>query len=103
MISSLRKYRNPHFDKLIIVRIHINSVRNKFDLLSEQFQESVNMLMICETKIGNSFPNDQFQIIGSNTPFRIDNNKNGGGMMIFIREDISTKLLLMDKSNKSLY
>ena len=54
------------------------------------------MLMICETKIDNSFPNGQFQIKIFNTPFRLDSDKNGVGLIIFSREDISAKLLYMD-------
>ena len=54
------------------------------------------MLMICETKIDNSFPNGQFQIKIFNTPFRLDRDKNGFGLIIFSREDISAKLLYMD-------
>lgn len=43
-----------------------------------------------------SFPNGQFQIKIFNTPFRLDSDKNGVGLIIFSREDISAKLLYMD-------
>ena len=84
--------------RLVVVHINTNSVRNKFDLLSEQIPRNVDMLMICETKTEDSFPNVQFQIL----PFRFDRDKNVGSIMIFIREDIPTKLLLIDKSNERL-
>ena len=49
--------------------------------------------MISETKIDKSFPLPQFKVNGFNALFRIDRNSNGGGIMLFVREDISTKLI----------
>ena len=105
-ISSLRKSTNLNFCKLVISHINVNSlthsfpmrlfstpwkhqrrcigsewVKNKFDLLSEQIQENVDMLMIFETKIDDSFPIGQFQIRVFNTLFRLDGDKNGGGIL----------------------
>ena len=51
------------------------------------------MLMISETKLDSSFPNGQFQIHGYSEPYRLDKNGNGGGILVFIREDIPTKLI----------
>ena len=48
--------------------------------------------MISETKLDSSFPNGQFQIHGYSEPFTFDRNGNGGGILVFIREDIPTKL-----------
>ena len=77
------------------------SLRKKFDLLFEQTQGIEDMLMICETKIDNSFPNDQFQIAGFNIPFRL--SKSVGDAVILIREGIIAKLLYMYKFNESHY
>ena len=49
--------------------------------------------MISETKNYESFPLGQFNINSFNTPFRLDSNSNGGGIMIFVREDIPAKLI----------
>ena len=49
--------------------------------------------MISETKLDSSFPNGQFQIHGYSEPYRLDKNGNGGGILVFIREDIPTKLI----------
>ena len=35
----------------------------------------------------------QFMIDGYSKPYRIDRNKHGGGVIIYIREDIPSKLL----------
>ena len=50
--------------------------------------------MISETKLDPSFRNDQFHIHGFSEPYRFDKNGNGGGILLYIREDIPSKLIL---------
>ena len=50
--------------------------------------------MISETKLDQSFPNGQFRIHGFSEPYRFDINGNGGGIFLYIREDIPSKLIL---------
>ena len=55
--------------------------------------EETDILMITETKLDDSFPASQFFMEGFCTPFRLDRNKNGGGILLYIRSNItSTKL-----------
>ena len=49
--------------------------------------------MISETKLDSSFPNRQFQIHCYSEPYRPDRNGNGGGILVYIRQDIPTKLI----------
>ena len=42
-------------NKLIFGHLNINSLRNKFDLLSEQVKGSIDILMVPETKFDGSF------------------------------------------------
>ena len=44
--------------------------------------------MKSETKIDDSFPKGQFLMEGYSTTFRLDRNAHGGGIMIYIRDDI---------------
>ena len=52
--------------------------------------------MISETKVDNSVPDGQFFLDGFGTPFRLDRNRNGGGIMLFIRNDIPAKVVSTD-------
>ena len=52
--------------------------------------------MVSETKPDDSFPESQFLIDGFHSSFRFDCNKNGGGIIFYIREDIPAKLLSHD-------
>ena len=49
--------------------------------------------MISETKLDNSFPEGQLLISGYGVPYIIDRNCHGGGIILFVREDIPSKLL----------
>ena len=56
-------------------------------------QGKVDILVLTETKLDNSFPTNQFLIEGYSKPFRLDKNRNGEGLLVHIREDIPCKKL----------
>ena len=85
-----------NLNKLIFAHLNINSIRNKFELLSEQIKGNVDVLMISETKIDDSFPVGQFLIEGFCTPYRLDRNSKGGGILLYVREDIPSNLITVD-------
>ena len=91
--SILGSLRRRHLKNLIIAHLNINSLQNKFDFLVDQIKVKDDLLMISETKLDESFPHSQFKISGFSKPFRLDRNCNGGGIMLFIREDIPAKLI----------
>ena len=74
-------------------RVNINSVRNKFDAHREIASQNLDILVIAETKIDASFPLGQFAIEGFATPFRLDRNANGGGLLVYVRCDIPSHRL----------
>ena len=47
-----------------------------------------DIFMVTETKLDDSFPASQFNVKGFSTPFRPDRNKNGGGIILYIRSYI---------------
>ena len=94
--KSLKNIRISNLNKLIFGHLNTNSLRNKFDLFSEQIKGLIDILMVSETKFDDSFPKGQFLIDGFHSPFRFDRNKNGGGIMLYVREDIPAKLLSHD-------
>ena len=80
-------------NRIILAHLNINSSRNKPDLLVDQIKGNVDVLAISETKLDDSFPAGQFKIPGYTSPFRLDQNQNGGGILVFVREDIPVKFL----------
>ena len=52
--------------------------------------------MISELKLDDRFSHGQSLIDRFHTPFRFDRNKNGGGILLYVREDIPAKILSHD-------
>ena len=63
---------------LAIAYLNIISIRNKIALLKPIILETVDILVMAETKLDNTFTTNQFTINGFNPPFFYDRNKNGG-------------------------
>ena len=85
------RLKNPGM--LVCAHLNINSLKNKFDLLTNIVKDKIDILMISETKLDSSFPKGQFHLHGFSEPSRLDRNGNGGGMLVFIREDIPSNLI----------
>ena len=91
-VVSLYSIRTRNLNKLVVAHLNINSLRLKFDSPAQKITGNVDILMISETKLDNSFPDGQFLIEGYSKPYRIDRNCHGGGML-YVRADIPSKLL----------
>ena len=50
-------------------------------------------MLISETKIDGSFTNSIFSIDGFTPPYRKDRTNMGGGIILYVREDIPSKEL----------
>ena len=89
-------------NRIKIGQLNINSIRNKFDLLVPTVVGNLDILLITETKIDSSFPEAQFEIDGFTTPYRVDRDCRGGGILLYIRQDIPSKLLINLKISENL-
>ena len=78
---------------MVFAHLNINSIRNKFELLSEQVRGNAHVLMVSETKIDDSFPIGNFLIHGLSPPYSFDCESKGGGIMLYIRGDIPSNFL----------
>ena len=97
-IESLKAIRKRNLNRIVVAHLNINSLRNKFDYLIKKIMGNIDILMISETKLDNSFPIGQFLINGYSEPFRIDRNSQGGGIILYVREDIPSKLVAIETS-----
>ena len=92
----MKALHSDNSNKLIFAHININSIRNKFEFLSTQLKENIDVLMVSETKIDNWFLVGNFVIDGFSIPYRLDRDSNDGGIMLHVREDIPSNLLTTD-------
>ena len=91
--SELKNLRLKSVGRLVIGYLNINSVRNKFEGLKDFVSDNIDILIVAETKIDNSFPKGQFFMQGYSEPFRLDRNSNGCGLLVYVKEDIPSKQL----------
>ena len=65
------------------------------------FKNNVDILMISETKLDDSFPTARFLLHGFSATYRRDRNSKDGGILMYIREDIPSRLLNSKSNSKS--
>ena len=83
--------RNQNPFRVIIGHINKNSIRNTFESLVSFINNNLDILMISETNIYDTFPASQFLIEGFSVPYRLDRIAKGEGILLYIREDIFSK------------
>ena len=76
--------------------MNLNSIKSKSELLKDQIKGNIDILMISETKIDDTFPYSQFVIKGFSTPYRLDRDSNGGGILLYVIEDIPSNLIAIE-------
>ena len=67
-----RKLKSDNPNKLIIGHLNINSIRYKFECLCDIIENNIDILLISETKLNDTFPNGQFIMNGFHPPRRKD-------------------------------
>ena len=85
--------RRETSNNLVFAHINMNSLGNKFALLVDQVKGNMDVLMIFETKIDDSFPLENFLISGFIKAYRLHRDSLGGGILLYVREDILSNLL----------
>ena len=89
----MKNLRLKNVNKTIIGQINIISTSSKFNQLKELVLKHGDVLVVCETKIDETFLSSQFHMDGFSLPYGPDRNHNGGFVMTFVKEDVRSKLL----------
>ena len=80
--------RKKHQNRLIFSTLNINSIPNKLDDIRTTTADFVDILVITESKLEQSFLEAQFFINRFSKSFRKDRNRHGGRLLMHIKEDI---------------
>ena len=91
-VNFLHQQRLKYAKNLIIGHLNINSIRNKFLDFKELVLSETDICLISETKLDDSFPDQQFHLNGYKT-FRKVWNKFGGRLILFVKENIHCKVV----------
>ena len=100
-IDSLFNIRKHHFNKVIMAHININSLRNKFDMLTDSVTEYIDLLVIYETKLGDTFPHALYHLKDFSNSYRLGRNSHGGGILVCVRDNIPSNLVKLDQKFKN--
>ena len=84
-VASSEKFRLENPNKLVFSHLNINSIRNKFELLTNIIQGKLDILL----------GSGQFIIPGFAPPYRFDRNSKGGGLLLYLGEDIHSKIIFV--------
>ena len=77
----------------MIGQVNINSIRNKLKMLTSLITNEIDVFLLSETKIDETFPLEQFLVSGFAKSLRLDRNSRGGDIMLFITDNIPFTLL----------
>ena len=77
--------------------LNINSLPGKFDQLKVVIENNIDILIATETKNDSRFFSSPFMIEGFSMSFRFDRNRSGGGVIVYVRDDIPSKQLAKHK------
>ena len=55
-------------NKIIIGNLNINSLLNKFEQLKDIFMQHIDILVLTETKLDDTFPTEQYLVNGFSEP-----------------------------------
>ena len=64
-------------------QLNVNSIRNKFEMLTSFIANKIDFLLYPETKIGEIFPLEQFLVSGFAKPLRFERNSSGDDIVNF--------------------
>ena len=92
-MSHLRNLMSKNTGSIIFSYLNINSIRNKFESLCELVAGNVDTLCIAKTKLDPAFPNSQFSIPGFHNPLRMDVSSRRGGILVYIKSSLPSKML----------
>ena len=62
-------------------------------MLSYMIRNKIDILMISESNLDDTFPTSQLVIDSVTKSFRLDCNRNGGGILLYVKNNITETLL----------
>ena len=94
-LQILQNLRLKYNNNFLFGYININSLRNKIiDLREIIYNLRLDYFVISETKLDKSFPSAQFALNEYEIRCRKDRDKNGGGLIEYIRQGVICKRLI---------
>ena len=102
--TGLKTFRFMNPKNSIKGNLNIKSLRNKFESIKPIISSNFDIFLVLEAKLDESFPSNQFSVNGYRM-FRQDRNCFGGGLCIYVKENIASKQSNshLDKETEAIY
>ena len=100
--SLLKDIFRKNMNSIKLGHLNINFITNKFVLLVPAVVKRFDILLITETKIDSCFTEAQLEVDGFTTPYRVDRDCHGGAILLDIRQDIPSKILINLRTSENL-
>ena len=83
--------RTKYNESIVIGHLNVNHIENKFQPFVSLVKYKLDIVLLSETKLDNSYPPSQFVIQGYWNLFSRDGDAHGGGRLLYVRDDIACK------------
>ena len=93
---SLRNLRLENPNRIMIGQLNINSIRNKLEMLTSLITNEIDVFLLSEIKIDETFPLEQFLISGFAKLLRLDRNSRCGGIMLLLEIIVLSEWYLLE-------
>ena len=93
--SLLRNQRLDYPKNVIFGHLNINSLRNKFESISELITGKFDIFLINETELDASFPSNHFAMSGYKF-VRKNRSKFGGGIAFYINDQLPSRIMKIE-------
>ena len=93
MFDRLNAFRLKNPKKITLGHLNINSIPNKFEGIMTLVSNKLDVFLISETKIDDTFPDAQFLHKGYCVPHRKDRKIGAGGLLLYTNENIPSRKL----------
>ena len=88
--SQVQQHRLHNPKNVILEHLNANYLRNKIETVEELMRNNIDISLFSESKLDETFPNQQFKT-SCYKMFRRDRKKHGGGIMFYISKNIPCK------------
>ena len=89
----LKNIKLKNANKIVFGHLNVNSLRNKFQCLKDVIGQNIDIFLVPETKLNESFPDAQFFIDGFRQPYRKARTDKGEGLMLYVNNNIPSRVI----------
>ena len=76
--NTLQKLRVNNPLRIIVGQLNISSIKSNFDAICSIFKRKIDIILVFETEIDDTFSLSQFCVEGYSTPYRLERTCTGG-------------------------